>query len=378
MAQVLILGGGFGGLATVHALRSHAENDVEVVFIDRRADFALGFRKSWGLFEPDRYHQGLRPLQSVEGRGVTFRQGTIEAVLPRERAVVVDGERLEAAALVIALGAEHAPEAIPGFSESVRNLYAADQIEAIHGELKSFEGGRVGIGIFGAPYTCPPAPYEIAYLLNEFFRERGVKFELEVFTPKPMSLPVLGEAGCSVIEDRLDERGIRFLPNHTAVRVESGQVHFTTGRRPYDLILGVPPHRPPRLLEGTGLIRDGWVRPDPETLETTFADVYAIGDLTFIPMANGKPLPKAGVFAEGEGETVAKRILANQGGRKPGATFEGHGGCFLEIGGGEVVKVEGDFLAQPGPQVSISDPSPALLEEKVEFERERLEAWFGG
>lgn len=100
--------------------------------------------------------------------------------------------------------------------------------------------------------------------------------------------------------------------------------------------------------------------------------------MTFVPMANGKPLPKAGVFAEKQGQFVARRILARLEGHEPETTFDGFGGCFLEIGGGEAVKVEGDFLAQPAPQVTISGPSSEMLAAKLGFEQERLETWFGG
>lgn len=378
MARVLILGGGFGGVASAHALRSAAKDSNEVLLVDQRSHFAVGFRKSWGLFDPERYSEGLRPLASLSGNGIEFRQGTIESVSPNDRTAVVDGKQIEADSVILALGAEHAPTAVPGFGDHVHNLYESDAIGSINESFSACGGGRVGIGIFGTPYTCPPAPYEIAYLLREFLEARDIAVEIEVFTPKPMSLPVLGQAGCSVIEDRLTERGIRFLPNHQATRVEAGRVHFTTGPRSYDLILGVPPHRPPQLLAGTGLFVDGWVRPDPETLETNFPDVFAIGDMTFVPMANGKPLPKAGVFAEKQGQFVARRILARLEGHEPETTFDGFGGCFLEIGGGEAVKVEGDFLAQPAPQVTISGPSSEMLAAKLGFEQERLETWFGG
>jgi len=58
----------------------------------------------------------------------------------------------------------------------------------------------------------------------------------------------------------------------------------------------------------SGLIGEtGWVAVDRYTLETRFPGVYAIGDVVTIPLTLGKPLPKAGVFAHGEGEVVAHR-----------------------------------------------------------------------
>jgi sulfide:quinone oxidoreductase len=112
-------------------------------------------------------------------------------------------------------------------------------------------------------------------------------------------------------------------------------------------------------------------------LETRFPGVYAIGDLTEITLANGMPLPKAGVFAEGEGQIVANRIAAAFAGRTPEAMFEGVGHCFMEVGKGQALLVRGRFLAEPAPDVDLTEPSPQFLEEKHTFEAERLRAWFG-
>lgn len=377
MSRVLILGGGFGGVATAHALRTTEGDKPEVILVDRRDAFAVGFRKTWGLLDPARYAEGLRPLASLEGAGIHFRRGNVDAILPQERAAVVDGERVEADALVVALGAEHDLDAMPGLRQHALNAYASEALQDISRSLHGLKAGKLGIGIFGEPYACPPAPYEIAYLLQDWFHGQGGEVSIEVFTPKPMSLPILGEAGCAVIEDRLAERGIAFLPNRRALGVEPGKVRFSTEVRTYDLLLAVPPHRCPRVVEESGLTQDGWVRPDPGSLETDFEGVFAIGDLTWIPMANEKPLPKAGVFAEAQGRAAAEHILAGFAGRQPQTAFDGTGGCFLEIGRGQAVMVEGHFLAEPAPKVSITDPSEAYLQAKHDFERERLLAWFG-
>ena len=117
--------------------------------------------------------------------------------------------------------------------------------------------------------------------------------------------------------------------------MEDGEIVFESGRLPYDLLLGVPPHRCPSVVVESGLAKDGgWVSVDSRTLETQFPGVYAIGDDVAVLMANGKPLPKAGVFAEAEGRVAARHIAAALKGRESAATFEGKGGCFLEVGPG--------------------------------------------
>ena len=114
---------------------------------------------------------------------------------------------------------------------------------------------------------------------------------------------------------------------------------------------------------------------NPRTLETAAPDVYAIGDATAIMLANGLPLPKAGLLAEQEGVVVADRVAARLRGDTPTATFEGEAFCFIEVGNDQAMRVGGRFLDDP-PDVEVSAPSADLRRLKDAFERERLERWF--
>lgn len=378
MSRVLILGGGFGGVSTAHQLRMLAPEH-EVVLIDRAAHFMMGFRKSGELVGGGSMSEGSRPLAHLERRGVRIVHGAITRVDPGARSVEAGGETIDGDALVVALGAETVPAAVPGLAEYGHDAYDPKQVPAAAARLAALREGRVVIGIFGAPYTCPPAPYEMALLAHEAAEARGAQLELQVFTPQPMSLPVLGSAGCEVIEGRLGYRGIGFTANAKAERVEDGRVVMAGGVEvPFDLLLAVPPHRCPRVLVDAGLAEEGgWVKVDPSTLETGTEGVWAVGDCTAIPLASGQPLPRAGVLAEAEGRVVAERIVAGFNGISPEATFAGEGACYLEIGGGEAMMVRGRFLAQPAPEVELIGPTAQLLEDKTAYERDRLETWFG-
>jgi sulfide:quinone oxidoreductase len=94
-----------------------------------------------------------------------------------------------------------------------------------------------------------------------------------------------------------------------------------------------------------------------------------------VPTAKGQ-LPKAGVFAAAEGEVAAANIAADLAGG-PGATFDGHGFCFLELPGRRVAFVEGNFFAEPAPDVHLSEADESRFARKQAYEQERLVAWLG-
>ena len=378
MKRVLILGGGFGGIAAARRLKEKLDEKDEVILVDRRDYFMVGFRKTWALTGQSTLEAGKRPLDSLTSFGIRVMRDPVTRIDPAAHLAWMGDQRISADALVLALGAELAPEAIQGFQTNAYNVYDPQDIPRAAQALNQFQGGRLVIGVFGIPYKCPPAPYEMALLIQESLKARRVKASIEVFTPQPVSMPLLGQVGCDIIESRLADAGVTFLPNRKATAVEAGQVVFANERRPFDLLFGIPPHRPPTVVRESGLVGDsGWVTVNSRTLETQIPGVYAIGDVVQIMMANGKPLPKAGVFAEAMGETVADQIAASFAGKEAVKGFEGEGGCYLEVGGGQAMMVKGHFMAVPEPEVALTEAAAQYLEEKRTFEVQRLQSWFG-
>ena len=378
MKRVLILGGGFGGLATARRLKQRLDNEVDVILVDRRESFMVGFRKSWALVGESTLEAGQKPIDSLTGIGVKVLHDPVRVIEPEARGAYIADMRIDADALVVALGAELAPELIPGFQEHAYNVYDPNDIPRAAKALNNFSGGRLVIGIFGVPYKCPPAPLEMALLIQEKFKKSGVQATIEVFTPQPVTLPILSQDSCDAVDRRLLEQGIRTYGHHKALSIEPDEVVFEKRRIGFDLLLGVPPHRAPAVLRESGLTGEsGWVEINPRTCETSFEGVYAIGDCTQVVLANKKTLPKAGLFAEMMGETVADRLADIFEDKEPSAEFSGEGGCYFEVGNGEAMMIKGNFLAEPAPAVELTESSRAYYDQKVKFETDRWAKWFG-
>ncbi len=381
MSRTLILGGGFGGLTVATELRSLLGDDHDVVLVDRRDAFMIGLRKLWALVGLGTLEEGRRSRTTLAGRGIRVVRGDVQTIDPVARRIRTDAEMLDGDYLVVALGAVARADLVPGLVEHGHNLYDADAIPACAEALATFDGGRVAIVVAGAPYKCPPAPYECAMLLDEHLRDRGLRdrSEIHVTTLQPMLLPNAGAEGSSWLGERLAERGIRFEVGRKVDAVEPGRVRYADGASlDADVIMAVPPHRVPTVVSESGLTGPGgWIAVRPATLETEHERVFAIGDVTRIELANGLPLPKAGLFAELQGRRVAAAIAADRLGRAMPGSFDGRGFCFIEMGRSTATRVEGDFFAQPEPEIALGSVSAEHAEAKRRFESERLSRWFG-
>ncbi len=281
---------------------------------------------------------------------------------------------------MVALGAESRPDLVPGLAEHGHDVWSFAGVPAAAEALAAFDGGRIVVLIAGAPYPCPPAPYECAFHLHEHLLARGLRerTELAVATLQPMLMPNAGRDGSDWMGQQLTERGISYRVGAKTERVEHGLVVLADGEmplRPADRGPAPPASRRRRTADLTA--EHGWIAVDAGTLATSHEGVYAVGDVTLIPLANGLPFPKAGVMAELQGTRVAQAIAAELRGEEPPAPFDGSGFCPIELGPGSAALVEGHWYAEPEPVVTIAGPSAAHAAEKAAFETEHLERWFG-
>lgn len=372
---VLILGGGVGGVVAANRLRRQLPRSDRVVLIDREAQHLFQPSLLWlaiGDRRPDRIR---RPLAGLKRKGIEVIQGEIQAIDPAARTVLVGGRKLIGDAIVISLGAELAPDLVPGLSESGHNLYAIQGAESIRDALRSLREGRVVVLTAAPAYKCPAAPYEAAMLIEAVARRQGIrsKVELDLYAAEPGPMGVAGPAVSAGVRQLIESRGIQYHPEHqvTSVNRAARTLTFANGTTAsFDVLIYIPPHRAPAVVRASGLAGDsGWVSVDRGYFETSFPGVYAIGDVTTVPLTMGKPLPKAGVFAHRQAEVVAANIVAAWTGVGRRTAFDGYGECFLETGDGRAGFGAGNFYAEPAPQVSLRGPGRWWHWGKVLFEQ---------
>jgi sulfide:quinone oxidoreductase len=331
--SVLILGAGFGGLELSTRLSEGLGDQVDITLIDRADSFIFGFSKldvMFGKQTPDAVRLHYRDLTTPQ---VRFRQGTITAIDPARRQVVTDVDSYDF-------------DATPGLVAGGNEFYSVPGAETVRDLLPSFTAGAAIVGVCGAPFKCPPAPSEAAFLLDEFLRGRGVRVDVSIQVVIPFGTPIPPSPATSeAILGAFAERHIEFVPDRRVASLDpdTSEAVLDDGRRlPFDLFLGIPVHRAPAVVEDAGLTENGWIPVDPRTLATRFPGVYAVGDVTSVGT------PKAGVFAERQASAVADQLIAWIRGASEPPGYDGTGTCYVEFGDHEVGRVDVDFYSTPG------------------------------
>ena len=373
--RVVILGAGFGGLELATRLSDDLAGEVSVTLIDKSDSFIFGFSKLAVMFGQTDLDSVRSYYRDIAKDSVEFRQETIESIDPVAKRVVTDGGTYDADILVVALGADLDPAATPGLEEGGYEFYSPAGADRARDVIMGFDAGAAVIGILGPFFKCPPAPFETAFLLDNLLRERGVRdaTTIQVFSPLPSPIPISPDSSQAILE-KCAELGIEFNPKSMVASLDPAAKTATIadGRTvPYDLFLGIPVHKAPDVVVASGLTDDGWIAVDPATFATKFTDVYAVGDVT------SAPVPRAGVFAEGEARTVADVLLERLGGGAPAPPYQGTASCYLEIGDGTVARVDVNFLGGPAPTGVFSPASLEHAAEKEQFGSSRRHRWFG-
>jgi sulfide:quinone oxidoreductase len=374
--HVLILGAGFGGLELATRLSETLVDAVHVTLLDREDSFVFGYSKLELMLGRQSAEDVRLPYSSIDKEGVEFRQETVTGIDPSARRVTTDAGSYDADFLVVAMGADYDMDATPGLQEGGFEYYTVAGAERLRDALTEFDGGRVLISVLGQPFKCPPAPFEGAFLLHEYFTQRGIRESVQMTSTFPMQrpVPVTGEVA-QMFRDALAARGIEELPQHlvTSIDPATGTAQLASGGTlPYDLFVGIPIHRAPDPLAAAGLAVDGWVPVDQTNLRTRFPRVYALGDVCTGP----RTVAKAGIFAESAALVVADDIAASIAGGESPAPYGGWGICYAEFGDGLVSKVEVDFLSGPVAAAQRNDASREYAAEKKEFGASRRARWF--
>ena len=358
MQRILILGGGVGGTLTanllVKKLRARIDRgEVEIMVVDATGQHVYQPGFMYIAMGGERAANLERPERSLLDKRVTLIVGDVVGVDEARQVVTLsDGLPLGYDHLVLATGSRIVPEAIEHFDTQAQHFYSAEAAARLRTALDRFDGGRIVIGIAGMPYKCPPAPLEVAFLIEAELRERGIRDRSTIDYCSPIGRAFTIESVSEMATPILASKGIEL---HTFFNVEAIDpdrkvvLSLEGEELPYDLLILVPPHKGQQFLMDSGLAPapGGWLPTDRATLQVGGRpNVYALGDATDLPLS------KAGSTAHFEAPVVTERIVAAIEGRPVDhrhGDYLGKVMCFFEIGDGKGTLLQFDYEHPPRP-----------------------------
>ena len=351
--HIAIVGGGTGGTVLANDLTDRlgpelAAGDVRVTLVNDDPDHV--YKPVWlyvpfGQREPG---DGRRPLPELVDDAVDLRVDRVTALdTDAQRLSYRDGPPESYDHLVLATGSTLAPDRVPGLVEGGHDYYSESGATALREELLSFTEGHLVLSVIGTPHMCPAAPLEFVFMADDWFRERGLREDVEITYTYPIQRvhgnPHIAEWARPLMEER--DIAVETFFNAEAVDPEARTVTSMEGTDlEYDLLVGVPPHAGADLVAEAGLGNDGWVEVDKHTLEAERAEhVYALGDTA------DTGVPNAGSVAHYQAGVVGQRLASELRGRPATATYDGKTLCFIETGMDAASFVEFDYERPPSP-----------------------------
>lgn len=334
--RVVVVGGGFGGLNVVRALR---RVKVEVTLVDRR---------NFHLFQPLLYQVatgGLSPANiAAPFRSILRRQkncqirlGEVKGFdLANHKVLLADGE-LPYDSLVVAAGSRTSYFGNDLWAVDAPGLKSIeDALDIRRRVLSAFEAADretdparkqaqltfviVGAGPTGVELAGTLAEIADYTLKHEFRHPQSYEARILLVDMSPRPLSTFPESLSEETRKQLEKRGIELRPNTRVTQVNADGITLQVGTHTEDIAAetvlwaaGVAASPLGKLLaeqSGAPLDRQGRVQVQSDLTLPGHSNVFVIGDLANYIGEDGKSLPGVAPVAMQQGTHVAETIMA--------------------------------------------------------------------
>lgn len=368
--RIVIVGAGTGGIVLANNVAEELATeidagDVEVQLVNDGEKHV--YKPTW-LYVPfgeKTLADATRPLADLVDDRIDLTIDRVDGVDTDDKTVSLAGAGVDESYdhLVLAMGAQVTPEETPGLAAGGHHFYGPEGAAALRDELAEFTEGHVVVSVVGVPHMCPVAPLEFALMADAWFRDRGLREDVDITYTYPIGRAHGIESVAEWAGPLMDDRDVAVETFFNAERIDpdAKTIHTVEGRElDYDLLVAIPPHDGSDLVREAGLGDDGWVDVDPNTLEARGADdVYALGDVADLPTS------KAGSAAHYAAGALADRLASIARGERPTAEYDGKTVCFIESGTDEATYIAFDYEESPTPK----PPSKLIHWSKLGYNR---------
>lgn len=314
-ARVVVVGGGFGGVAAARTLRRLAPDIAVTLVVESPVFTTCPFSNT--------VIGGMRDLQSIQFSYDALQSTGIDIHVDKALGVETGGKRIRLASgesltydrAILSPGIDFRYDALPDIGPEVaeqlphawkagaQTLLLRDQIRAMR------QGGTIIIAPPDNPFRCPPGPYERASLIAHYLSRHNPTAKILIVDGKDkFSKQSLFQAAWGELYSGM----ITFIPfsEHAGLKsIDVGQRRIDTffGSFDADVINLIPPQSAAKIVLDAGLAGTGyWCEIDGLTFESKVAEgVHVIGDAAIVG-----DMPKSGFSASTQGKACAHAVLA--------------------------------------------------------------------
>jgi NADH:ubiquinone reductase (H+-translocating) len=354
--RVIVVGGGFAGVACARKLAS--DGDVAVTLVDRH---------DYHQFQPLLYQVATCQLAGVdiayplakvaEHAHLEFKQADVTAIDPLARTVTTaSGETLSGDYLVLAAGSQAFFFKTPGAREHAFPLYSLDDARRLRARILTafddadrdptlIEAGTLEFVVVGGG----PTGVEVAGAISEMIHTSlAAEYPNLAVDEASVRLVNHGHELLAAFSDKAHEyaakvltrNGVKLMLGIGVTEVGPGHVVLSDGSTIKTRCVvwgGGLKAAPIAAAAGLAQGRGGRIDVQPDFTVDGYPGVYVIGDIANIPSPDGKTFPQLGSVALQSGTWAARNILGELQGKAPRSFHYLDKGIMAMIGRGAAV-----------------------------------------
>jgi sulfite dehydrogenase len=322
IGKVVVVGAGWGGTTAAKYLRVWSNGTIEVTLVDPAEAFVSCPISNLVIGGSKTMADITISYAGLDKYGVKRVRDTVTAIDAAKKEVrLAGGSTLSYDRLIVSPGIDFMYERVAGMTPAAQAAIlhgwkAGPQTVALRKQLVDMpDGGVVVMSIPGAPYRCPPGPYERACQIAWYLKNNKPKSKLivldgnpDMVSKKPLFTRVFNEDYKGIIDYRVGAPV-------TEVDLKTRTFVTEIGDKVSGQVLNlIPPQRAADIARQAGLIttNDRWCDVNWMTMESTkVPGVHVLGDATF----PAPTMPKSGHMANQHGKAAAAAIVEILSGR---------------------------------------------------------------
>lgn len=332
-ANIVVLGGGFGGLESAFYLRWKLEDRADITLVSDRDYFLYKPNTIYIPFglDPDKLKIGLgRPTRR---KNIKFVKDRVREIDPDARTVGLESSNISYDYLVVATGADMSPEEVPGLKENAYTIWTPQEMLQLRLGFynlleEAHEGAHKKVLFLVPPNNkCSGPLYEMVFMLDTWLRRKNVRDNVDITwtTYEDGYIQAFGPRLHGAVTEEFARRGVDGHNHYIVDKVEDGEVRYQNGgSRPYDYLITFSPyiaHMNYPTLPGD---ERGFVETELGSRQVVGQpDVYVVGDAGNFPV---KQAFLSFLQADAAAEHLASRVL----GTAPEMAFEPTSMCVME------------------------------------------------